>query len=400
MSTFVFNPGNVLSKPASLRTCFFRFCSINPEGNGNLDHEYGVTWFLNLARSCEMHHSNHADSDEKFKLHFPFGHELDGSLLGTPEFPAMKVGTDAHLVLPMQYDGYSCGVGIAAGIAIVLNSLLGRNAAEDNSLEPSLTNEGDIEVKGLDSCFSSTFQCDNLEVHLNVVLKKEKGKEVKEAVCYFPTELFPPLPCASEQYLFSLKEQWFRFVNRLADLKHVLVPRRQNEEYQVSMDYEFTKEKLKELDWPPCGQRPFKRSDGEISESDDLLGQVVDPLGKDAADATKLFTGLAGNNVTATGMSVATKQLPADKTDVEDDDSVLPVPVNKLLRDIPEVPQSDKSRHLYFALDREKKNPPDEHVAERRYQANLKSSSSFVSRWRQPEHEQRPNEKASVLDEK
>ena len=186
VSTFVFNPGNVLSKPASLRTCFFRYCSLNPEGNGNLDHEYGIAWILNLAHSCYIFNSKKADSDEGFRLQFPFGHELDGSLQGTPEFSAMKVRKDAHLVLPRQYDGYSCGVGIAAGITIVLNSLLGR----------SLTNEGDIEGKGIDSCFSSIFQCDNLKVHL---VFKKKGKAVKEAVCYFPTELFPPLLCALEQ---------------------------------------------------------------------------------------------------------------------------------------------------------------------------------------------------------
>ena len=165
------------------------------------------------------------------------------------------------------------------------------------------------------------------------------------------------------------------------------------------MDYEFTKEKLKELDWPPCGQRPRKRRDGEMSESDDSLGQVVDPLGKDAADATKLFPGLAGNNETAARMSAATKQLPADETDIEDDDSVLPHPRKSWPRDIPKAPKSEESRHLYYAFDREKNDPPDEHVAERRYQAKLESSSSFVSHWRQPEHERSPNQKASILDE-
>ena len=135
----------------------------------------------------------------------------------------------------------------------MLNSLLGQTAPENNTVELTLTNEGDIEGKGIHSCFSSTFQCENLKVHPKVVVKddKDKGRVTAEAVCYFPTELFPPLPCAPEQYLFSLKEQRFTFVDRLANLQHVLVPRRKNEKYQVSLDYEFTKEKLKELDWPP-----------------------------------------------------------------------------------------------------------------------------------------------------
>ena len=168
---------------------------MSPEGDGPRSREHGISWFLNLAHSCDMHHSTDADADKGFKLQFPFGHELDGNLLGTPEFPAMKVSKvmkHALLVLPRQHDGYSCGFGIAAGIAIVLNSLLGQTAPEDNTVEPTLTNEGDIEGKGIHSCFSSTFQCENLKVHPNVVVKDDKDKGVTEAVCYFPSELFPP----------------------------------------------------------------------------------------------------------------------------------------------------------------------------------------------------------------
>ena len=68
-------------------------------------------------------------------------------------------------------------------------------------------------------------------------------------------------------------------------------------------------------------------------------------------------------------------------------------------KDVPKAPNSCENRHLYYAFDPEKKDPPDEHVAEVRYKAKLKSSSSFVSHWRQPEHERSPSEKASVLDE-
>ena len=51
---------------------------------------------------------------------------------------------DAHLVLPRQRDGCSCGSGIAAGIAIVLDALHGRNGTRDKTGEPTLTNEVDI----------------------------------------------------------------------------------------------------------------------------------------------------------------------------------------------------------------------------------------------------------------
>ena len=62
--------------------------------------------------------------DDVFKLHTPFGDEVDGKLQGTPAFPTMKVMKDAHLVLPRQHDSSSCGFGIAVSIAIVMDSLL------------------------------------------------------------------------------------------------------------------------------------------------------------------------------------------------------------------------------------------------------------------------------------
>ena len=102
--------------------------------------------------------------------------------------------------------------------------------------------------------------------------------------------------------MLSLKEQWFTFVHRLANLQHVLVPRRKNEKYQVSLEYDFTKEKFKELDWPPCGTRP-----PPIGVDDKMPEGDIDPLGKDAIDATKLFPDLAGNKSTAAGSSFAMK---------------------------------------------------------------------------------------------
>ena len=37
VTTFVFNPGNVQSKQGSLRTCFFRYCSLQPDGDRKLN---------------------------------------------------------------------------------------------------------------------------------------------------------------------------------------------------------------------------------------------------------------------------------------------------------------------------------------------------------------------------
>ena len=124
----------------------------------------------------------------------------------------------------------------------------------------------------------------------------------------------------------------------------------------------------------------------------------IDPLGKDAIDATKLFPNLAGKESTAAGTSVSGKQFPADESDVEDDDGVLPDPVKTWPRDIPKTPVF---HHLYYAFDPEPDDPdpPDEDVPEKRFQGILKSSTAFVSRWRQPEHERMPGKKAFVLKE-
>ena len=182
-------------------------------------------------------------------------------------------------------------------------------------------------------------------------------------------------------------------MDRLANLQHVLVPRRKNEEYQVSLDYEFTKEKLKELDWPPCGTRPPPIGP-PIGTDDQMPQEDIDPLGSDAIDATKLFPNLVGNESTAAGTLVSGNQSSADETDVEDDDGVLPDPVKKWPRDIPKPPAS---HHLYYAFDPEPDDPPDEDVPEMRFQGILKSSSAFVSHWRQPPHEQKPGKKDFIL---
>ena len=126
VTRFVSNPGNVQSKQGSLRTCFFRYCSLQPNGNRKIEHGHGIAWFLNIAHTSEIYHPIDTSTDDVFKLYTPFvGDEIDGKLLGTPAFPATMGMKDAHLVLPRQHDACSCGFGITAGIAtIVLDSLL------------------------------------------------------------------------------------------------------------------------------------------------------------------------------------------------------------------------------------------------------------------------------------
>ena len=57
--------------------------------------------------------------------------------------------------------------------------------------------------------------------------------------------------------------------------------------------------------------------------------------------------------------------------------------------------------HLFYGFGPKGDDAPDANVAETRYQIMLKSSSSFVSTWRQEKHERSPQSEADcVLDEK
>ena len=64
--------------------------------------------------------------------------------------------------------------------------------------------------------------------------------------------------------------QWFIFVDRLAGLQHVVLPRRRHADSKIAMGYEFTKEKLKELNWPcTSNEGEILESEREILESDE-----------------------------------------------------------------------------------------------------------------------------------
>ena len=186
------------------------------------------------------------------------------------------------------------------------------------------------------------------------------------------------------------------------------------------MGYEFTKEKLKELNWPRTSDEGMILESDEESEDTCVVGRddhdgdyvgsnvemdrVVDLSGNDVVDATmNLFPGLSDNNLTTRGVSVGTKQLSGDETDVEDDDGVLPHPRKSWPKGVPKMPKrwTSTNRHLFYRFGPKGDDAPDAHIAESRYQIKLKSSSSFVSEWRQPaEHEQSPSEADCVLDEK
>ena len=56
-ATFVFNAGDIVEAAkdnvSSLRTCFFRYCSLHPSGTTKIPSNVGIVWFLNLAFSYQ-----------------------------------------------------------------------------------------------------------------------------------------------------------------------------------------------------------------------------------------------------------------------------------------------------------------------------------------------------------
>jgi hypothetical protein len=64
-ATFVFNPDSIFESIEQsdfssitgtvLRPCFFRYCSLRNDGTRKVALDQGVTWFLNLCASYEMH---------------------------------------------------------------------------------------------------------------------------------------------------------------------------------------------------------------------------------------------------------------------------------------------------------------------------------------------------------
>ena len=57
-----------------------------------------------------------------------FGDQTTGLLTGTVNFPAVKILQND--VLPKQVDDFSCGIGMVAGVAIILDTFIGKAVSE------------------------------------------------------------------------------------------------------------------------------------------------------------------------------------------------------------------------------------------------------------------------------
>jgi hypothetical protein len=99
------------------------------------------------------------------KWYSPFGRSFFGEMRGTEKFPALRVFDNG--VLPLQHDGYSCGIDLIAAIAIILRDVIG-------------TDNGATRLKEI-------FRRDCMEVGVFTDMK------MVEHVCCFSTGTFPKL---------------------------------------------------------------------------------------------------------------------------------------------------------------------------------------------------------------
>ena len=108
-----------------------------------------------------------------------FGDLTVGLLTGTVNFPAVKILQND--VLPKQVDDFSCGIGMVAGVAIILDTFIGKG------------------VSGVETLLDTKYS--------EIVVHKA------ESVLQIPEGILEPLPknptSSSSDYLHDSKEQWF-----------------------------------------------------------------------------------------------------------------------------------------------------------------------------------------------
>ena len=221
--TFVFNPGHIRQMlddgdnlNHSLQPCFFRYCSLVPDGRRNVAVETGIIWFLNLCYSNEIHEESMPPPNAAIKWLSPFGKEFQGPMVGTQSFPALRLPIPGRL--PQQNDGCNCGVGIIAAIAIIL-----RNVCNEKVDQMSFNDQFGNQAK----------------------LNLQEDVERKEWYINFDDRFFEPLPTEEKDlilgdYLTMLRKEWFVVMDRMAALHFDVLPKRINKANLVNPLYTET----------------------------------------------------------------------------------------------------------------------------------------------------------------
>ena len=225
-ATFVFNASCIVDEEPRARPCFFRYCSYFPDGSRQVKVNQGITWFLNLCYSYDAHEKSLLKyKTRKFEWVTPFGDPKEGFMVGTEKFPSLRLPQELE-VLPLQIDEFNCGIGICAAIAIILRDLVYVDQKDDK----------------LDLVYEGTFS--NLET---IVCSKNK-----EVYCTMPHKGFKVLPMPGgktwRDFLPLMREQWFLFIDLLAEFQYVTEPYKRVVDYKIPDEYTETCELIK--DWP------------------------------------------------------------------------------------------------------------------------------------------------------
>ena len=292
--TFVFNASFIddvqSSDPSisnkSLRPCFFRFCSLQRSGRRSTGTSQGVAWFLNLCYSLRKHEKEHGmKSKQNFEMHYPYGNALDGNMLGTAAFPALYFDQSvAEECLPLQLDGFNCGIGVPTCVAIVLRDVVIQDIRNDASL---ITYEEMFNVKNIET----------------KDYKHVSDPSKNEHYCDFSSQqlVMQALPWKStntNDYLRKVREEWFRLIDKVAEHQYVIFPKLalgKKFRYVVPAAYENCKEQLTRLQWPPerhdeddkkkPGRKPIPRKkDHNVL---DVNERALKPLGNETKKSGK-----------------------------------------------------------------------------------------------------------------
>jgi hypothetical protein len=211
--TFVFNAGFVREKLddsdnsiPSLQSCFFRYCSFVPDGTRDVPVDTGIIWFLNLCFSNDVHEESEPAPNAAMEWLSPFGKSFQGDILGTKDFPALRL--PERNLLPKQEDGYNCGMGIVASIAIIL-----RNVCNEK---------------------------------VDQMLFIEQIPRTTGGSSFFDKRFFESIPTKENEliladYLTMLRSEWFVVFDRMAALHFEVLPQRLNKENLVNPLYTETK---------------------------------------------------------------------------------------------------------------------------------------------------------------
>ena len=163
-------------------------------------------------------------------------------LWGTPSFPSIRLSEDDVPKLPKQGsdDGWNCGFGLVATIAIVMRDIIGSNDESRN-------------------LYCNEFQMATFET-------EGCSLDKTECVFYLPKGFFQPLPSPGEgmwihgNYLSTLRVEWFGIFDSLAELQNNVIPFRVDSRFKQGIDYIRTKNDRKFPDW--LNQGPKETAQG------------------------------------------------------------------------------------------------------------------------------------------